>query len=65
MHSFSVWHWLIFLSVYLVAVAFPIAKIFSRAGWTPWLALLSIVPFANFILLWVFAFSPWPAVERK
>ena len=42
-----------------VTTLIPYWKIFGKAGFSPWLALLMIVPLANVIVLWIFAFSPW------
>jgi hypothetical protein len=38
--------------------------IFKRTGMNPWLALLMLVPIANFIMLLVLAFTQWP-VQRE
>jgi len=56
MGSFSIWHWLIVL-VLLV----PVAKILKKAGFSPWWAILAIVPIANLVGLFVFAFIRWPS----
>jgi len=58
MVGFSIFHWIIVFA--LVAVPIPFAKILSRTGHNPAWCLLSLVPFANLIALWVFAFKPWP-----
>jgi hypothetical protein len=42
-----------------VIVVIPYWKIFSKAGFSPWLALLMIVPGVSVVVLWVVAFSPW------
>lgn len=59
MGTFSIWH-LFTLAVVGVLYLMPIGKILNRAGFTPWLALLALVPFVNVILLWLFAFGRWP-----
>lgn len=38
----------------------PFWKIFPRAGWSPWMSLLMVVPLVNLILLYVLAFKQWP-----
>lgn len=38
----------------------PFWKIFLRAGWSPWMSLLMVVPLVNLILLYVLAFKQWP-----
>ena len=51
---------LAFLVVYVVAWW----KIFDKAGWAAWVALLMLVPLLNAIIFLVFAFSEWPVVPR-
>src|SRR5438093_13390660 len=51
----------------LAVVAFMLfvwSMIFRKAGYSPWMALLMIVPIANFVWLLVFAFSTWP-IQRE
>jgi len=59
MGTFSVFHWLIFL-IYVAVFVIPIAKVLRRLAFSPWLALLAIVPLVNVIMLWVFAYGRWP-----
>jgi uncharacterized membrane protein YhaH (DUF805 family) len=40
-----------------------IARVLRRAGYSPWWALLVLVPLVNLIALWVFAYARWPAVD--
>ncbi|TAK19375.1 MAG: hypothetical protein EPO35_00235 [Acidobacteria bacterium] len=47
-----------------VVLIWPAARICKRAGFSPWLGILIIVPIANVVLLWYVAFSPWPAVTE-
>jgi uncharacterized membrane protein YhaH (DUF805 family) len=49
----------------LILVAVPIARILHRAGRSGWWTILAFVPLLNLIFMWVFAFSRWPAVDRK
>ncbi len=35
-------------------------KIFGRIGWAPWLGVLMVIPFVNFVVLLVFGFKEWP-----
>ncbi len=44
----------------LLLVGIPVRQILLRTGHSPWWALLSVVPLANLIALWIFAFSNWP-----
>jgi len=60
----SIWHIIILLMV-VVFLLYPIGRILGRAGWSPWLCILWLIPFVNIIMLWVFAFAPWPALNEK
>lgn len=55
----SIVHWLIVI-VWLIAPMFPISMILKKAGHSPWWALLYIVPLANLIALFAFAYGRWP-----
>jgi hypothetical protein len=60
-------HWIVLfftLSFLLGVFGIPVARILKRAGFSPWLALLVLVPTINLICLWVFAFVDWPALKR-
>jgi len=60
-------HWMVFfftLSFLLTLFGVPAARILKRAGFSPWLALLVLVPTINVICLWVFAFVDWPALKQ-
>lgn len=64
MGSLSIWNWLI---VFLFSLIFlyPYARIIRRAGFSPWWVLVAFVPLLNLIMIWVFAFVQWPALEKK
>lgn len=64
MGSMSWIHWIIIL-VILATYFIPTARIFKRAGWSPWLTLVLLIPLAPLVMLWVFAFARWPAVDDK
>jgi hypothetical protein len=49
----------------LLTVAWPMARICRRAGFSPWLGGLAVVPIANILLLWFLAFSDWPAAAFR
>ena len=55
---------LIPLLIYAAVVAYIWWRIFTRVGWTPWLALVMALPVANVVILIMFAFSSWPINER-
>lgn len=43
-----------------VVVVVPFWKILEKAGFTPALSLLMLIPIVNLVALYVFAFSKWP-----
>jgi uncharacterized membrane protein YhaH (DUF805 family) len=50
----------------LVLLAVPllmIGRVLRRAGYSPWWALVVLVPLVNLVALWVFAYVRWPAVD--
>jgi|InoplaM1SPM_1038587.scaffolds.fasta_scaffold29268_1 hypothetical protein len=51
---------MLFQLVVLAVLLIPMANIVKRAGYSPWLTLLGIVPLVNFVMFLVFAFSTWP-----
>lgn len=61
MGSFSIWHWLVLLAV--LATLVPVARTLSRAGLSPWWAVLSVVPIIGWFGLWAFAYARWPKVD--
>jgi hypothetical protein len=61
MRPFGPFMFLVFAALIIV----PFWVIFAKAGFPRWLSLLMVVPLANVIMLYVFAFSAWPNLERK
>lgn len=52
----------------LIVAAFTLwafSRVIARAGYSPWWALLGVVPVVNVVMLWVFAFSKWPALPGE
>ncbi len=47
----------IFIAAGLMIVPFWV--IYKKAGFTPWLAFLMVVPLVNILILYVVAFSDW------
>jgi hypothetical protein len=45
--------------VCLAIIIIPFWFICKKAGFSPWLSLLNIVPFGNLILIYVLAFAQW------
>lgn len=52
---------LLFWVIGVVIVIIPFWKIYAKAGFSKWLSLLMVVPIVNLIVLYVVAFSAWPA----
>jgi hypothetical protein len=48
----------------LVVVMVAAAKILPKAGYSPWFALLLLVPVVGLVMILVFAFSDWPAEKE-
>jgi O-antigen/teichoic acid export membrane protein len=48
------------LVVWFGGIGIPIMKILNKAGFSRAWVLVTVVPLANFICLWVFAFARWP-----
>lgn len=61
--------WQIILIVAILSIIIvPIwlsARIAGRAGFSGWWALLTIVPFVNVVIVWVFAFTKWPRLPQS
>ena len=49
----------VFILFVWAIVIIPFYQIYKKAGFSPWLCLLMIVPLANIITLYVVAFSNW------
>ena len=52
----------IFILLGLAIVIVPFWFICKKAGFSPWLALLNIIPFGGLILMYILAFSEWKVV---
>jgi hypothetical protein len=63
MGSFSIWHWLIVIIIFLPNLLFiPAVK---KAGFSGWWVALSLVPVVGLVLLWVFAYAKWPSYPDR
>jgi peptidoglycan/LPS O-acetylase OafA/YrhL len=51
---------LVMLTMLAALAVIPAWRILNRAGINGAWSLLLLIPFANFLLTWVFAFSRWP-----
>jgi hypothetical protein len=52
----------VFGLIMIVLVMIPYWFIWKKAGFSPWLSLLVLVPLGNLIMLYVLAFSEWKVV---
>ena len=55
-------HILLLVIIGLIALAItipPYWMIFKKAGFSPWLSLLTLLPLVKWIVLWVIGFSDW------
>ena len=57
-------HWLWMLAG-IALIMPPFWKIFAKAGFSPWLALLVLVPLVNLIVLYIVAFSRRPVLPER
>jgi hypothetical protein len=55
------------LPLILISLLFlpPVARILRRTGHSRWWCLIAWIPLVNFIGLWILAYAPWPAVDKK
>lgn len=61
---FGFGHWL-FMALWIAIILPPFWKIFMKAGFSGWLSLLMLVPLVNLVVLYVVAFSEWPASPHR
>jgi hypothetical protein len=50
----------LFFAIMVALVVWPLGRILSRAGFSPFWSILAFVPVVNLIALWIFAFADWP-----
>ena len=62
MGSFSRFHWLIVLIVW-VAWIVPLYRILGKVGFAKGWAFLALFPPAGMVILWVIAFSRWRVAD--
>jgi uncharacterized membrane protein YhaH (DUF805 family) len=58
----SVWQILI-VAIFLVVYIWLPVRILHRAGYSGWWVILAVIPLVNIIMVWIFAFSTWPATQ--
>ena len=55
---------LLILLLMAVVVVWPFWRIFSKAGFTRWLAIGMLLPLVNLALIFYLAFTEWPALNK-
>jgi uncharacterized membrane protein YhaH (DUF805 family) len=50
---------------YVVFALWVSFRVFRKAGRNGWLSLLLLVPVVNIVVVWVFAFMRWPALDAR
>ena len=56
---------LVFIVIGFLIFALPMMEIIHKAGYSRIWILVWFVPLLNIIMLWVFAFSRWPAGSKN
>ncbi len=59
---------LILACIFLFALVFlliPYIRIFGKAGFSPALGILMVVPLVNLVMLYYLAFAEWPALKKN
>jgi hypothetical protein len=56
---------LLLILVMASVIVVPFWRIFSKAGFSGALSLLMFIPLVNLIMIFVLAFSEWPALREK
>ena len=59
MNAYGYGHWLFFV-IMAALILYPLGRILSRLGFSPFWSVLVFVPAVNIISLWVLAFYDWP-----
>jgi hypothetical protein len=54
----------LFIVGIIALVVWPYSRIFRKAGFSPWLGLLMLVPGVNLFMIFFLAFADWPALKR-
>ena len=54
---------LLFMLAIFVVIVIAWWKIFKKAGYPAWYAILMFIPFVNLVIFFVFAFGQWPILK--
>lgn len=63
MQAMGVWY-PVLIVVLMIVMLYPQVRIIRRAGYSGWWFLTMFVPIVNLVMIWVFAFAKWPALDR-
>jgi hypothetical protein len=57
---------IILFMVFFISIltVLPFWKIFGKAGFSPWLSVLMLVPVVHIVLLYFIAFADWPVLQQ-
>jgi hypothetical protein len=55
--------YLVFFVIIMAIIIVPFWFILKKAGFSPWLSFINIVPFGPLILLYILAFAEWKVVS--
>lgn len=53
----------ILLPIYVLFCLWLAFRIVQNAGFDGWWVLVLLIPVVNIVMIWVFAFSRWPALQ--
>ena len=56
---------LIVVFFFAIVLLIPYFMIFKKAGFSPWLCLLMVLPVVNLVMLYLLAFMEWPSLKQK
>jgi hypothetical protein len=54
----------LFCIIAFAIILIPFWFICKKAGFSPWLSLLNIIPLGNIVLLYILAFAEWKTVPK-
>jgi hypothetical protein len=55
---------LLLITILGFVVLAPFWQIFKKAGFSPWLSLLTMIPFVNLVVFYYVAFARWPEKSK-
>ena len=63
MGGISIWQ-LVIVVMFIIIPVWIWGRIANKAGYSRWWVALMFIPLVNLIMIWVFAFANWPALEQ-